>query len=201
LVSVTATPVLASDVRRTVVPTAEASGSNSWAEDVMDFVAREHANVREHLGHMMAMAAPVPGEGPMERRIRLDAVFGFLHADLPTLMAFEEETLYPALDRIPDVPRTPHAMAEEHAAIRDAIRELDDLAGAAGWERGDRRLGRSLVGLQAVVRLHVDTEERLYGPLLSRLDPDDHARMRAHIAAIRTARLGGAPAVGWGQLQ
>jgi Hemerythrin HHE cation binding domain len=189
----TAPPVLASEARSAVVPTAEASGSNSWAEDVMDFVAREHANVREHLGHMLAIAAPAPGDGPHDRRRRLDAVFGFLHADLPTLMTFEEEILYPALDRIPDVPRSRHAMAEEHAAIRDAISELDDVAGAVGWERGDRRLGRSLVGLQAVVRLHVDTEERLYGPLLSRLDPDDHARLHAQIAVFRAARLGAGP--------
>ncbi len=67
----------------------------------MDFVAREHENVREHLDHMAAIAEAGPGDITVTLRNRLDAVFKFLHTDLLTLMAFEEETRYPALDRIP----------------------------------------------------------------------------------------------------
>ena len=133
----------------------------------MDFVAREHENVREHLGHMVAIAAD-PSDIPVKLRNRLDAVFGFLHADLLTLMTFEEETLYPALDRIPGVPHTPGAMAADHDRIKRAIDLLDDSAGAHGWERWSGALHRPLVvDVHARIRAHLDTEEFLYGPLLS----------------------------------
>jgi hypothetical protein len=171
------------------VPTAEVSGSNSWAEDVMDFVAREHENVREHLGHMVAIADAGPGEIPLTLRNRLDAVFRFLHTDLLTLMAFEEQTLYPALDRIPDVPSTPGAMTADHDTIRRAIGVLDDRAGAGGWERWSGELHRPLlVDIQARIRRHLGIEEFLYGPLLSRLDPAEYIRLHQRLAAIRSAR-------------
>jgi hypothetical protein len=174
---------------KAAVPTAEVSGSNSWAEDVMDFVAREHENVREHLGHMVAIGDAEPGDITVTLRHVLDAVFRFLHADLLTLMAFEEETLYPALDRIPGVPHTPGAMAADHDTIRHTIDVLDDSAGARGWERWSGALHRPLVfDVHAHVRTHLDTEEFLYGPLLSRLDPHEYARLYQHLPTIRAAR-------------
>jgi Hemerythrin HHE cation binding domain len=155
----------------------------------MDFVAREHENVREHLGHMAAIAEAGPGDITMTLRNSLDAVFRFLHADLLTLMAFEEETLYPALDRIPGVPHTPGAMAADHDTIRRAIDVLDDLAGAGGWERWSASLHRPLVvRVQARIRTHLNTEEFLYGPLLSRLDPHEYARLYQLLPKIRPAR-------------
>jgi Hemerythrin HHE cation binding domain len=164
------------------VPTAEVSGSNSWAEDVMDFVAREHAVVREHLDHMVAIAQAAPTAAPPTARDRLDAVFRFLHTDLLPLMALEEETVYPALGQIPDVPHTPWAMALDHAAVRRVIGELDDRAGAGGWERWEGELHRPLLELETLIRLHVEKEECLYGPLLSRLGPLDLATLRERLA-------------------
>lgn len=155
----------------------------------MDFVAREHENVREHLGHMAAIAEADPGDITVMLRSSLDAVFRFLHADLVTLMAFEEETLYPALDRIPGVPHTPGAMAADHDRIKRTIDVLDDSAGAHGWERWSGALHRPLVGdVRARVRSHLDTEEYLYGPLLSRLDPHEYFRLYQHLPTIRSAR-------------
>ena len=155
----------------------------------MDFVAREHENVREHLGHMVAIAEADPGDITVTLRNRLDAVFRFLHTELLTLMTFEEATLYPALDRIPDIPPTPRAMAEDHDTIRRAVRVLDDRAGADGWERWSGDLHRPLlVDIQARIRTHLDTEEFLYGPLLSRLDPAEYTRLHQELAAIRSAR-------------
>lgn len=149
----------------------------------MDFVARQHANVHEHLDHMVAIAGAPPAEVPLGVRNHLDAVFSFLHTDLLPLMAFEEETLYPALDRIPDVPHTPGAMALEHEPIRRAIGELDDRAGADGWQHWNGELHRPLLVLHAVIRAHATNEERVYGPLLSRLDPSEYATLHAHLAA------------------
>jgi iron-sulfur cluster repair protein YtfE (RIC family) len=164
------------------VPTANVSGSNSWAEDVMDFVAREHATVREHLDHMVAIAEATPTGVPVAVRERLDAVFSFLHTDLLALMALEETTLYPALGQIPDVPHTPEAMALDHASVRRIIGELDDRAGADGWERWESDLHQLLRELETLIRLHVDKEEYLYGPLLSRLGSPDLATLRERLA-------------------
>jgi Hemerythrin HHE cation binding domain len=165
------------------VPTAEVSGTNSWAEDVMDFVAREHAIVREHLDHMVVIAEAAPSEVPLALRERLDAVFRFLHTDLLPLMALEEATLYPALGQIPDVPHTPGAMALDHEAVRRVIDDLDDRAGAGGWERWDGELRRPLRELETLIRRHVEKEECLYGPLLSRLGPPDLATLRNRLTA------------------
>lgn len=171
------------------VPTPEVSGSNSWAEDVMDFVAREHEKVREHLGHMAAITEAGHGEVTVTLRNSLDAVFRFLHGDLLTLMAFEEETLYPALDRIPGVPHTPGAMPADHERIKRAIDMLDDSAGTDGWARWSGGLHRPLVvEIHARVRSHLDAEEFLYGPLLSRLDPKEYARLYQHLPTINSER-------------
>jgi len=156
----------------------------------MDFVAREHEKVREHLGHMVAIGEADPGDVTVTLRHRLDAVFRFLHADLVTLMAFEEETLYPALDRIPGVPHTPGAMAADHDRIKCTIDVLDDSAGAHGWERWSGALHRPLVfDVHAHVRRHLDTEEYLYGSLLSRRDPPEYATLYQHLPTIRSAEV------------
>jgi Hemerythrin HHE cation binding domain len=86
------------------MPTADVSGSNSWAEDVMDFVAREHAMVREHLAQMLAIAAVTPTEIVIDQRERLSSVFQFVHTELLPLMSLEEASVYPALGQIPGVP-------------------------------------------------------------------------------------------------
>lgn len=157
--------------------------SEPWAENVTDFIAREHEIVRENLDHMRAILEATPDEVPLTLRSRLDVVFSFLHADLLSLMTLEEQTLYPAVERISDEVHATKALALDHEAIRRVIAELDDLAGASGWKRWGAGLQQRLFGLEVEIRHHMDREERDYGPLLSRLDPDDHAILYARLAA------------------
>ena len=105
-------------------------------------------------------------------------------------MTFEEETLYPALDRIPGVPHTPGAMAADHDRIKRAIDLLEtrrcSTVGSAGAERLHRPL---VVDVHARIRARLDTEEFLYGPLLSRLDPHEYARLYRHLRQQSTRRI------------
>lgn len=170
--------------------TADVSGSNSWAEDVLDFVAREHAMVREHLAQMLAIAAVTPTEIAIDQRERLSSVFQFVHTELLPLMSLEEASVYPVLRQIPGVPSTPEAMTRDHEAVRQVIAELDDLAGQDGWGRWGAPLNRPLLDLVRLVRLHLAREEGLYGPLLSQLDPRSLATLRERLVAHRSGTSG-----------
>lgn len=151
------------------------------AETVEDLIASEHAIVRQHLGHMRVIAEAAPTEIPLTLRNRLDAVFSFLHNDVLPHMRLEEESVYEAVDRIPDGPHSMAAMVIDHEVIRRLIGELDHLAGPRGWKRWRAELQPRLLVLEAVMRFHVEKEERLYGPFLDQIEPTAAASVRARL--------------------
>lgn len=99
------------------------------------------------------------------------ALIEFLESDLLPHAASEERGLYPAIEELLRTHGSPTAtMVIDHEFIRDYVRQIEETAGAmarAGHDRShlESRLRRLGVELEAVLRLHVEKEERVYLPL------------------------------------
>jgi hypothetical protein len=98
-------------------------------------------------------------------------------------MEIEETTIYPAVDRLPDGPHSGPAMALDHEAIRALIHEVDGLTRGPTSKRKRMKLQGVLFALEAVTRLHIEKEERLYIPVLNQLSPKVRAAIRAQLLA------------------
>jgi iron-sulfur cluster repair protein YtfE (RIC family) len=144
-------------------------------------LAREHALLRRHLQHLRSIAEAMMQEQPLALRTRLDAVLGFLHDDALPHMEMEEATIYAAVDALPDGPHSGAAMALDHEAIRALVHEVDGLTSGLASKKKAVKLQGALFALEAVTRLHLEKEERLYTPLLNQLSPRIRAVIRAQI--------------------
>jgi iron-sulfur cluster repair protein YtfE (RIC family) len=150
-------------------------------EDTLEeLISREHALIRRHLTHMRQVADEAQHEAPLTLRNRLDAVLRFLHNDLAAYMRIEEDVLYPALDRSATAHWSSQAMLLDHEAILRLLEEIDHAVTDPKHTKED--LQRLLFVTEAVVRLHVDKEERLFMPLLDRLESDVSAVFRRRLA-------------------
>ncbi len=150
-------------------------------------VEAAHANVRRHLRYMRAVAGASASELPLTVRGQLDRIFTFLHEELP-LMQMEQEVIYAAIDRLPDGPQSTQAMVMDHEVIRRLIHELDRLAGPNGWKRWRAELQPRLFVLEAMLRVHIEKEDRLYGPFLDAIDAPAVAAIRDRLRPPPTGR-------------
>lgn len=150
---------------------------------VEQLIAGEHAIMREHLDHMRSIADDVQHEIPLALHDRLDAVLSFLHNDLVSHIQTEEEVVYPAYERIADADWSSQAMRLDHEAITAMVGQLD--RAIAGTRRAERRdeVQRLLFVLEAVIRLHLDKQERLGAPLLGQLNSATGESLRRRLAA------------------
>jgi hemerythrin-like domain-containing protein len=150
-------------------------------------VESAHADVRRHLRYMRAVASASATELPLTVRDQVDKIFTFLHDELP-LMQVEQEVIYAAIDRLPNGPQSTQAMVMDHEVIRRLIHELDRLAGPNGWKRWRAELQPRLFVLEALLRVHIEKEDRLYGPFLDRIDAPGAASIRARLRPRPSAR-------------
>jgi hemerythrin-like domain-containing protein len=120
-------------------------------------------------------------EQPLALRDRLDGVLRFLYDDALPHMEMEETTIYAAVDRLPDGPHSGPAMALDHQAIRALVREVDRLTSGLTSTRKKIKLQGALFALEAVTRIHIEKEERLYTPVLAQLSPEVRAEIRAKL--------------------
>jgi iron-sulfur cluster repair protein YtfE (RIC family) len=148
---------------------------------VQGLLAREHALLRRHLRQLRYIAETMMKEQPLALRDRLDAVLSFLHDDTLPHMEMEETIIYAAVDRLPNGPHSGQAMALDHQAIRALVHEVDRLTSGQTSKKTAAKLQGALFALEAVTRLHIDKEERLYTPLLNQLSPRVRAAIRAEL--------------------
>lgn len=150
---------------------------------IQGLLAREHALLLGHLQNLRSIAEAVMTEQPLRLRDRLEGVLTFLHDDTLPHMEMEETTIYAAVDRLPDGPHAGPAMALDHEAIRALVHEVDGLTSGLTSKRKRMKLQGVLFALEAVTRLHIEKEERLYTPLLNQLSPRVRAAIRAQLLA------------------
>src|SRR5690606_38478822 len=96
-------------------------------------------------------------------------VLSWFERQLEPHLAWEESWLYPGIDRIAGTPWAARAMRLDHAQIRAGMQQLRDDEVAAVHEHTratDEQIRCRLCALEAMIRSHVEREERLLLPLL-----------------------------------
>ena len=109
---------------------------------------------------------------------QLDAFVQFLKSDLLSHAGGEEAHLYPAIDPlVRDHGSATATMSIDHEFISGYVRELEHAADewrrAASADRPElaRRVARLAIGLEALLKVHLEKEERVYLPLFERYLP------------------------------
>lgn len=139
----------------------------SAAERPTESFRLHHAEIREHLGHIDAMAESLPGQSPTARAETMRRVVGFLQEHIAPHAADEERILYPVVERLAGqgsrltaVPIHEHRIVErwigalEHEAAKPAP---DAVAFATG-----------ALHLTGLLHAHFEIEEEVLLPVLDR---------------------------------
>ena len=173
-------------------------------KDVTEAIRRHHRELMDHFGRLLERAVGVgragqvagpgmpPGQAAGVPQGALREVAAFLRSELLPHAHGEERYLYPAVDPLLKAYGKPTAtMSVDHEVIEQYVRDVDEavslLAQAAGEEREalHGRLRATLLQLQAVLRLHLEKEERVYLPLFeAHLQPEEQRRILEGMHAV-----------------
>lgn len=184
LVNVVTPPPTEADHARAVAGAAWPQAPEA-APDQAEPIRTEHTELRAHLDHLRALADAVETSGDHVLRDRLRQVVRFLRDSILPHAATEEETIYPAVDRLlRALGGATATMVLEHELIGARVEELDRLAATGGYDAATgAELHRSLTALEAVLRCHFEKEELVYVPLLAYRIPAESAALAAQLAA------------------
>jgi uncharacterized protein (DUF2249 family) len=148
--------------------------------DAESSIRADHRRIREELGLRVRAA--------LDRGTRddLDGLVAMLEGDLLSHARAEQEHLYPVVDAlVRDHGRATETMAIDHDAIAGQVTrvagQVERLRGATG--RAERIAARTalreaLLGLETLLGVHLEKEERVYLPLVERhLAPAEQAAL------------------------
>jgi hemerythrin-like domain-containing protein len=129
---------------------------------------KEHAAIKEHLRHLHEMTGSIAASDAAAQRKTAQFVVNFLNEHIRSHARWEEERLYPAVDRRTHAGMHPFtsSMRYEHGIIGRGIDEIGRLAGATTFDstsftrRTDRLLG--------VIDAHFEKEEEVFLPILDK---------------------------------
>jgi iron-sulfur cluster repair protein YtfE (RIC family) len=145
---------------------------------------------KHHQSLAKTLEAHARGAGRSESQTEREAFVAFLKGDLIPHARGEERYLYPLVDDlVRDHGRPTATMMVDHEFITDYVSRIEqttsELATAVDAERR-ARLGRALqdlaLQLDAIVKLHLAKEERVYLPLIAQ--HIDEARQRTVLHAV-----------------
>lgn len=143
----------------------EAGGTQGvWA-----YTEHEHRDLARGINQIHDVACAI-GRRPMpESSVQVLDVLRWLDATLEPHIAWEESWLYPEIDARTGTPWATRAARFDHQQIREmAVRLRVDQHSLSRPDAGDQRaeLRCHLFGLEALVRAHIEREERFLIPLL-----------------------------------
>jgi len=133
------------------------------------FAEHEHQDLAPGLDRIDAVARAVGSIAPADSSIAVLDVIDWVHRVLEPHTAWEDAWLYPEIDRRAGSPWATRLMTFEHQQILRIARKLEADRGLLGRE-ADRahtvELRGSLFALEALLRAHIEREERFLIPLL-----------------------------------
>lgn len=145
-----------------------------------DFAIHEHREVLPWLDRIHDVGCAVGHLSVGELKVELHRVVVWLEHCLEDHAAWEEAWLYPAIDAHAGTPFATKTVRFGHQQIRNGVRHLSADQAALGHEltrtQADELRSR-IFGLEAIMRAHVECEERVLLPLL------DEDREREPVAA------------------
>ena len=135
-----------------------------------------HAEIKEHLSHIDAMAAALAGQSPDEQRATMKQVVTFLKEHIGPHAADEERVLYPVVERhagtqskLTAVPIYEHRIVE---------RSMGALEREAGKPAPDAVVfARDAMHLMGLLHGHFEIEEQVLLPVLDQtMTPEQFTR-------------------------
>lgn len=139
------------------------------AEQVGIFEHREHRELARGMARIHDLACEAGRSPRAARSMGLLDVLSWAHHTLTPHVAWEDGWLYPEIDRRIGSPWATRAARFDHEQIREVIAHLEaDEQALLRHEDPDRDgdLRCHLFSLEALLRAHIDREERLLLPLL-----------------------------------
>lgn len=151
--------------------------------------------LRTGIGLVQAAAAAV--STPEAAIPAIDRVLGYLEREAIASMRAEEFTMYIAVDGAIGLPGATEVMAAQHDAIEAMVDDLrkvrDRLATADDVQHYAVPLHALLYGLYAAIRLHIESEDAAYLPLLaSRLSPSQMETVVTNLRRVKESFAEGA---------
>jgi iron-sulfur cluster repair protein YtfE (RIC family) len=136
---------------------------------VWAFAEHEHRDLERGINRIHDVACEIGHRPTPELSVDVLSVLDWLERTLEPHFAWEEGWLYPAIDGRTGTPWATRASRFDHQQIRQMADGLrSDQARLASRAPGDNEQTRChLFGLEALVRAHVEREERFLMPLLN----------------------------------
>jgi len=137
---------------------------------VWAFSEHEHRELVRGVNRIHDIACEIGGWLTPEQSVRVLGVLEWLDRELEPHVAWEESWLYPEIDARTGTPWATRAARFDHGQIRDVATRLRADKHLLQQDRAGARLAEMrchLFALEALVRAHIDREERFLMPLLA----------------------------------
>lgn len=137
---------------------------------VWAFTEHEHRELIRGINHIHDVACDIGGWATPELSLRVRDVLAWVDHHLEPHIAWEESWLYPEIDIRTGTPWATRMARFDHRQIRDAATRLRADQELLDRDRMRERLIElrcHLFGLEALLRAHIEREERYLIPLLA----------------------------------
>jgi Hemerythrin HHE cation binding domain. len=155
---------------------------------VWAFSEHEHRELVRGINRIHDVACEIGGWVTPEQSVRVLGILEWLDRELEPHISWEESWLYPEIDARTGTPWATRAARFDHGQIRDMAARLRADQHLLQQDRAREQLPElrcHLFGLEALVRAHIDREERYLMPLLA-----EHASVAPAAAVKGSARAG-----------
>jgi hemerythrin HHE cation binding domain-containing protein len=136
---------------------------------VWAFSEHEHRELVRGVSRIHDIACEIGGWLTPDQSVHVLGILDWLDRELEPHIAWEESWLYPEIDRRTGTPWATRAARFDHGQIRVLAGKLRDDKHLLRQDHAGGRLAElrcHLFGLEALVRAHIDREERFLMPLL-----------------------------------
>ena len=137
---------------------------------VWAFSEHEHRELVRGINHLHDIACGIGGWLTPEESVSVLGVLDWLDRALEPHIAWEESWLYPEIDARTGTTWATRAARFDHGQIREVATKLRSDKHVLQQDRAGERLAEMrchLFALEALVRAHIDREERFLMPLLA----------------------------------
>lgn len=139
------------------------------AQAVWAYTELQHRDLVRGTNQIHDLAYAIDRLPTSELSVHVLDVLGWLDGALTPHMAWEEAWLYPQIDERAGTPWATHTARIDHQQIREFAAKLRADQQSLGHDAvGDQRVAMlwHVLGLEALVRAHIEREERFLIPLL-----------------------------------
>jgi hemerythrin-like domain-containing protein len=146
-----------------------------------DFAEHEHREIAQGIDRLHRVARFVGSVAAPDTSIALTEVLDWIELVLEPHATWEDGWLYPQIDRLAGTPWATRLMSYEHQQIRALTRQLEAVQTQLMTDHSQAlamELRGLLFGIEALIRAHLEREERFLLPVLESGNDGDLIAMR-----------------------